>query len=1186
MVGYCEYRKDIDHFKYKSKWDRPVDEVVKKLTPYFEVDYLLPRTFLGSLNLDMLYSIVTAYNIPPDITLASTCYYIKGYNSNKELIKKLAKHVARKSISENLDISTPGLISTYRTYKIAANLLEESLKFRISNEPIHLPAIEVFLKSSDAYDKIQNKLDLSKNELKQINISKDGHLRKLEDFKGRIVHWLSEDIHYKELDFLKAVNKCDSFDWRNQKDERCNMRLGKLFHSKALTEECQNLLKRFEEVIQSFITALIQGNISIKILRKLISRSVSFQKILIAMKNEKSEAIMMTLNIRLRELEAFDNTYQIVQEFTYVCIHCKEELDILPKILECCKSLLFMKIWEKKGLEQQKQLGRNVGMNEVFEKVWQPALEQWKTLSKKLKTGEMFFTEFEKWFRTKDSSTLKKEFRLLDNVGDTSWIKKDSGLKELKVFVDLASISAGEGDMEIAKVNCLHSATTGYAPLIFNLEKECDTKMFLEKCEVVWKELVPNPQLPQKLLDTTRQLDWLQSVKKSHGSVEVTSLAQAEAINGKGIYQVGNLEKKTFLKIPELTDVLELRVPEEEGNMAQRNHYRYDQLHDLQSRLMLVAGKAEKGKDDVDRKACAFINFGFGEERLTLKGRIDEENHDVSFIIPKLARFLEQCHEKWLDYIDQKREKYYCLNFFTIDQMVILQQELVKLGSAQEPAALIYPLLSAVKHGCTKDDLVKAMSAAKLDVDRADTERETEKEMEDKDNKEEKVEVSDDLKTQIFFNEMTKSGYPLGLAREALKHVEADDIDGGIVWCMDNEDEYGTEEQSMSETAPDEVPDFHGWTQTDQSLASITEGLVIQLVGVGSRENSVDKLIKTLEDLWKTFLVSISSSVSDYLSVEHLGIILNRLNEQDDFTVNRMLHPCFTAGEPNLLICNQSDIYNTVLSVYSHEVDRPLPQSDEVLLCTPTTTLDMIEIFWRRALFANNDRVYCLVNADLLNYDECIKYRLVVICSSENEYRSRIVAALDKYHKPPLHTDVNMVRKYLLTKFKVDKSDKEWTLASTVDYERYKMQCSYFVKSWRAGVGKSLYKKRMVENLVKQVSSTQNSITIPLHEKTLNNDEITDVFREEILPPQKYRPRIFHIDISHEVQEGVDVFLFQLLILGCIGHSSGYVWRRSELDYYIIESMPLLARDTDVHVKEYAYKYIHLPHLRHCGNVV
>lgn len=87
------------------------------------------------------------------------------------------------------------------------------MKFRISNEPIHLPAIEVFLKSSDVYDKIQNKLDLSKNELKQINISKDGHLRKLEDFKGRIVHWLSEDIHYKELDFLKVSVTGHAYLW-------------------------------------------------------------------------------------------------------------------------------------------------------------------------------------------------------------------------------------------------------------------------------------------------------------------------------------------------------------------------------------------------------------------------------------------------------------------------------------------------------------------------------------------------------------------------------------------------------------------------------------------------------------------------------------------------------------------------------------------------------------------------------------------------------------------------------------------------------------------------------------------------------------------------------------------------------------------------------------------------------------
>lgn len=75
-------------------------------------------------------------------------------------------------------------------------------------------------------------------------------------------------------------------------------------------------------------------------------------------------------------------------------------------------------------------------------------------------------------------------------------------LQELKVFVDLASISAGEGDMEVAKVKCLHAATTGYAPLIFNLNANCDSRMFLEKCELVWKELASDPKLPQKLVST------------------------------------------------------------------------------------------------------------------------------------------------------------------------------------------------------------------------------------------------------------------------------------------------------------------------------------------------------------------------------------------------------------------------------------------------------------------------------------------------------------------------------------------------------------------------------------------------------------------------------------------------------------------------------------------------------------
>lgn len=70
----------------------------------------------------------------------------------------------------------------------------------------------------------------------------------------------------------------------------------------------------------------------------------------------------------------------------------------------------------------------------------------------------------------------------------------------MKVFVDLASISAGEGDMDVAKVKYLHAATIGYAPLIFYSDDQFDFNKFLEQCKLVWKELTSDPHLPQKLV--------------------------------------------------------------------------------------------------------------------------------------------------------------------------------------------------------------------------------------------------------------------------------------------------------------------------------------------------------------------------------------------------------------------------------------------------------------------------------------------------------------------------------------------------------------------------------------------------------------------------------------------------------------------------------------------------------------
>ena len=64
-------------------------------------------------------------------------------------------------------------------------------------------------------------------------------------------------------------------------------------------------------------------------------------------------------------------------------------------------------------------------------------------------------------------------------------------------------------------------------------------------------------------------------------------------------------------------------------------------------------------------------------------------------------------------------------------------------------------------------------------------------------------------------------------------------------------------------------------------------------------------------------------------------------------------------------------------------------------------------------------------------------YRLVVICTSENEYRSHVVAALDRYHRPA--SDIvrpDRVCKYLTKRFSgvVKKDGKD--SASSLDPQR------------------------------------------------------------------------------------------------------------------------------------------------------
>ena len=74
------------------------------------------------------------------------------------------------------------------------------------------------------------------------------------------------------------------------------------------------------------------------------------------------------------------------------------------------------------------------------------------------------------------------------------------GPQELKVLVDLAIISAGETDIETARITCLHTSCLGFAPLIFDLKPSFGFNELMTTCDPVWSAVDTDPTLPEKLV--------------------------------------------------------------------------------------------------------------------------------------------------------------------------------------------------------------------------------------------------------------------------------------------------------------------------------------------------------------------------------------------------------------------------------------------------------------------------------------------------------------------------------------------------------------------------------------------------------------------------------------------------------------------------------------------------------------
>ncbi|KAM9311530.1 E3 ubiquitin-protein ligase RNF213 [Gastrophryne carolinensis] len=670
------------------------------------------------------------------------------------------------------------------------------------------------------------------------------------------------------------------------------------------------------------------------------------------------------------------------------------------------------------------------------------------------------------------------------------WVKEAlKDVNELKVFVDLASISAGENDMDVDRVACFHDAVLGYSPLLYEVTPAFTFDDFMQCLEKLWKALKSDPALPKKLRDSARHLEWLKTVKESHGSVELSSLSLATTINKNGIY---------IIKAPEGSkkvtpdSVLQLILPDNEADLNGRI-YTLDELKELLNKLMLMSGKGDQGNlevdkfseifSDVQRLSESFIDLylagnmlfrtweveifcsDHAKSSVLMKFNVDaidakfEGQGPVTDMLPEICKTMETFLEEWLTFIDSKRSQHYFLSYYTSEQLVYLCQQYQSRDISEE--ALM--MLSFVKPDCTKIDTIDA----------------------------------------LFF---PKSG-SLMLA---------------------------------SNSQPDMM-------QFDSDLCDCTT------------------VSEKLELVWKFSMDYTSKLFPGCLDIDTLGRSLAALADLNKQPVIRDLHPSLLPDRPNLILCPPSEILSCALAVYMHSSAQPLPSYDEVLLCSPHTTFEEMALFFRRCLTRgySGKKIYSLIYADQLSYDVGNKseqlfqqlqtqsidhYNLVVICNSDREHcYIPSVFSQFKVHMIP-QQPLAHIQRYLCTHFSVHSN-----VVSASPVFKNGMSAG-IVSSKRAGVGKSLYVKRLHQKLTKNISSKKPVLkVIRMIKPQVDERKVLETLLPFLDRKLKSCPIIFHIDITSSVISGITEFLFKLLVLHYLMDSEGRIWKRLPSHLYIIE---------------------------------
>ncbi|XP_076810012.1 E3 ubiquitin-protein ligase rnf213-alpha-like isoform X1 [Clavelina lepadiformis] len=791
----------------------------------------------------------------------------------------------------------------------------------------------------------------------------------------------------------------------------------------------------------------------------------------------------------------------------------------------------------------------------------------------------------------------------LQNAELIEWLRnnmKDRG--EVKVMSDLAMISAGETILEVDRVSCFLSAVMGFAPFIFDLEENANLTNVVDALKKVWEAYSNDNKLLKKWHGTAQYLEWLKGIKDFHGSVEKSSLSRAQDINAHGVYIISGETEP----IPTTKNALKLELS---TNQDADKVMTVEELHNLQSRLMLIAGEAEKGLDEVKvfievlahvenltkayvkLKSAGCLLFNNWNVKLRFRAASKEAESDgskssieISFDdksqpmlckdnvldeMKKLAIVLGDAHEKWVNNLNEIRKQFYHLNHFSIQQITYLCKELAGVDEFGVIPDQVFTLLACIKRDVSDKDIIQLLQEATNAKNEEDGVVDDEKDQSVAENIvlspiEQKKQMARRLLDEDMSERLAKAsvqavGLPLDYDDCYLKSLEIE-FDEAIITEMVKafDKEIGFDASSSEINVIESVIN----DRSNLTLQNVIEKI---LGGPNSGKNIISVALKTVCERYME--ATSVTSLSDCISIEHFGHFATNLSlrvDKKDIIVRHLsenLEPC----KPNLIICQEQEVFSTLLSLYMDSPEQPLPTPSEVLLCSKTTNKMETELLLRRAMqtgIKTGTKIYCLAFADSLTFDVANatenmirqlekesnlnpNYKLVIICSSPQQY----IASLLYENRVEYNFNISQdkIQTYLNDHLAIDETqilgnDTEMIL-NTV---RTTVQV---VLSNRAGLGKSLHISRCRSYLPESFHKR----TIRFLEKQLDKDDVMQCLLPENEDISNRAPHFIHFDVTPSVQEGVNKFMFNLLILGAFQNSLGVLWRRHPSHLYFVE---------------------------------